>query len=61
MKEEYLYKNVRVTTKDERVIKGVIDYWVTEKGERPFIAIIPYCIYEDEIETIELLESESTE
>lgn len=39
MEEKYLNKYVKVTEKDGTITYGVIEYWIEEMGETPFILI----------------------
>ena len=57
MKEKYMNKVVIVHEKNGISTKGEILYWVREQGEREFILIKDRCIYVDDIQYIEEVES----
>lgn len=53
MGEKYLNKYVKVIEKDGTITYGVIEYWVEEMGEIPFIVIGNKSIDIKDIKSIE--------
>lgn len=53
MEEKYLNKYVKVIEKDGTITYGVIEYWIEEMGEVPFILINHKSIDIKDIESIE--------
>lgn len=54
MKEKYLNKYVKVIEKDGTITYGIIEYWIEEMGEVPFILINHRSIDIKDIKSIEL-------